>query len=572
MKPFLPRDYQIESVNSLWGAFAEYNKIDPLICLPTGTGKASLLGMIIQDIYKNWPSTGKVIVLTHVKELVENDAKAIRWVWPQVPLSIYSAGAGEKDLSGRVIVAGIQSFAAVAHTIRNPSVVLIDEAHMVPADAETTYRKVIDCLKVANHKLVVIGLTATPFRMKGGSLLNHGLFNHIAYDASQADRFIKFIDDGYLVKLIPKATDTYLDTSSVQEVAGDFNQKQLQAAVDRDDLTYGCCMETIQKAGGRKKWLVFAAGVEHAEHVANMFNQLGIPTGCIHSKMKGSRDEEIAKFERGEYRALVNNGILTTGYDCPAIDLLVILRPTKSNVLWIQILGRGTRPFFAPGYDLSTRDGRLAAINSSCKQDCLVLDFAGNTTRLGPINEPFLPVKKKKGGPSECPMKECPTCRSYNYARAANCVDCGYEFPPPSLKINEGASEAVLVADTKPIIEDVPVDFATYSLYSKPGKPDSIKVVYQCGFIMYQQWLCIEHQGGSRGKAIDWWQKNVGATSRPPATCSEFLGRKSELRTPVSIKIWRKVGPRGGKGYPDILSVDYEELENESKAETADCA
>lgn len=572
MRKFIPRDYQIEAVNALWGAFAEYQKIDPLLCLPTGTGKASLLGMIIQDIYRNWPGTGKVIVLTHVKELVENDAKSIKWVWPQASVSIYSAGAGEKDLSGQVIVAGVQSFAAVAHTVRNPCVVLVDEAHMVPADDETLYRKVINTLRQTNPNMVVIGLTATPFRMKGGSLLNHGLFNHVAYDATQADRFVQFINDGYLIKLIPKATDTYLDTSTVAEVGGDFNQKQLQAAVDRDDLTYGCCMEMLQKGANRKKWLVFAAGVDHAEHVAKMLNTLGIPTGVIHSRMKGNRDEELAKFERGDYRALVNNGVLTTGYDCPAIDLLAILRPTKSNVLWIQILGRGTRPFFSPGFDIATRDGRLAAINASVKKDCLVLDFAGNTARLGPINEPFLPVKKKKGGPSECPMKVCEKCSSYNFARAAQCTECGHDFPPPSLKIAEGASENELIADTQPVIENIPVEFATYSIYQKPGKPDSIKVIYQSGFLLHSQWLCFEHTGGARGKAIDWWQKNVGVDSRPPGTCVEFLGRKNELRTPIGIRIWQKRGPRGGKGYPDILKVLYEEDRHELELETADAA
>lgn len=563
---FTPRDYQVEAVNALWGAFAERTNINPLLCLPTGTGKASLIGMIIKDIYSNWPTTGKVIVLTHVKELVENDAKSIRWVWPQSPLSIYSAGAGVKDLSGRVIVAGIQSFIAVASTIHKPSVVIVDEAHMIPADSESTYRDCIDILRRANPKLVVIGLTATPFRMKGGSLLNCGIFNHIAYDATQADRFVKFIDDGYLIKPVAKATTAFLDVSSVDTVAGEYNQKQLQAAVDRDDLTYACLTETINRAADRKKWLIFASGVEHVEHVTEMLNNLGIPAAGIHSRMKKGRDEKIAAFERGDIRALVNNGILTTGYDCPGIDLIVILRPTRSNVLWIQMLGRGTRPLFAPGFDISTKPGRLHAIATSTKHDCLVLDFAGNTSRLGPINDPILPVKGKKGS-SEPPMKICPKCSTYNYARANRCTECSHEFPPPETKLHAFASDAELVTDSTPVVEVIPVDFVTYSLYTKPGKPASIKLTYTAGMRMFSHWLCIEHSGSVAGKAKRWWMDNVDST--PPTTCKEFLDRKGELRTPTAIRVWMKKGPRGGQGYPEILATlygDEHELHEETEA------
>lgn len=574
MRQFIPRDYQEEAALALWGTFAERVRVNPLICLPTGTGKASLLGMIIKDIYLNWPTTGTTIVLTHVKELVENDAKSIKWVWPQAPLSIYSAGAGVKDLSGRVIVAGIQSFAAVAHTIRNPCVVLIDEAHLVPADTETTYRKTIDVLRQANPNLVVIGLTATPFRAKGGMLTECGLFNHVAYDATQADRFMQFIRDGYLIRPVVKGTDTQLDITGVGIVGDDFNQRQLQQAVDRYDLTYACLTEVLAKASDRKKWLIFAAGVEHTEHVADMLNSFGIPTGFVHSKMKGNRDDELKKFESGEYRALVNNGILTTGYDCPGIDCIVILRPTRSNVLWIQILGRGTRPDFALGYDIATKAGRLAAIQASTKRDFLVLDFAGNTARLGPINDPHLPVKGKKGG-GDPPMKVCPKCDTYNYARAAKCstltkhslpededFGCGHEFPPPELKVTSTASTDEVIADAPLTVELIPVDFAAYSLHTKPGKPTSIKVVYQCGLRLFTEWLCFEYEGAARKKAERWWRDNTEG-AMPPNTCGDFLLRKGELRSPKYIRVWLKRGPRGGAAYPQILATLYEEPVNE---------
>lgn len=565
-KPFIPRDYQVEAVNALWSAFAETQRIDPLVCLPTGTGKASLLGMIIHDIYYNWPDTGTVIVLTHVKELVVNDAKSIKWVWPNARLSVYSNGAGSKDLSGQVIVAGIQSFIAVADLIKNPCVVLVDEAHMIPTDAESTYRKCIDILRKKNPKMVVIGLTATPFRSKGGMLIDHGLFNHIAYDATQAERFVKFIDDGYLAPIVPKATNTSVSDEGIRITAGEYNLGDMQELFDQDHLTRACVKEIVESGRNRKKWLIFASGIEHAEHVAAMLRAFGIPTGCVHSKMEGDRDDELAKFEAGEYRAMVNNGILTTGYDCPGIDLIAMLRITRSNVLWIQMLGRGTRPLFAPGFDITTKAGRLAAIAASDKQNCLVLDFGNNTLRLGPINDPQLPDKKKKGG-GPAIMKTCPKCKSYNYARVINCTgineeeeQCDYIFPDPELKIDTTASghELITKTDSTPIIEVLPVDFTTYSLYSRPGKPSSIKVIYTVGLRHFSQWVNIEHQGTARGVATDWWTNATLPSSIRPESCAEFLSRKAEIVQPSHIRVWMKKGPRGGKGFPTILKVLYD--------------
>jgi len=566
MKPFIPRDYQIEAVDALWTAFAETQRIDPLVCLPTGTGKASLLGMIIKDIYTNWPDTGTVLVLTHVKELVVNDAKAIKWVWPNARVSIYSDGAGEKDLTGQIIVAGIQSFKSVAHTIKNPCVVLVDEAHMIPVNAESDYRKTIDILRLANPKMVVIGLTATPFRSKGGMLVNNGLFNHTAYDATQSERFVQFITDGYLSPVVPKGTDTRVSDAGIRITAGEYNLGDMQELFDQDHLTRACVEEIIEKGRYRKKWLIFASGIDHANHVAEMLRAMGIPTGCIHSKMKGNREDELAKFESGEYRAMVNNGVLTTGYDCPGIDLIGMLRITRSNVLWIQMLGRGTRPLFAPGHNIAEKAGRLAAIALSDKQNCLVLDFGNNTLRLGPINDPQLPDKKKKGnGPAI--MKECPKCKTHNYARVLNCVGiaddeaqtpCDYVFPDPELKIDTSASAQEFIVDSAPIIEVFEVDHTTYSLYSKPGKPGSIKVIYAVGLRLFSQFVNIGHSGDSRGMAIDWWNKATGTIGDVPKDCTEFLLRKNELKQPTHLRVWMKKGPRGGKGYPTILKVLYE--------------
>lgn len=563
-KPFLERDYQHAAVNYLWQAFAERSGVvNPLVIMPTGTGKASTLGMIIRDIYANWPNTGRVIVLTHVKELVEQDASSIQWVWPNVSLSVYSSGLNSKDLSGKVIVAGIQSFVNIAHEIDNPSVVLIDEAHMIPMAAETTYRRTLDILRKANPKLVCIGLTATPFRMKGGHLLDCGLFNHVACDFSSRDKYMRFVREGYLARLTSKPTTAYLDVSNVDEVAGEYNLGQLAKAVDRLELTEACCREMLLKGHDRKKWLIFASSIEHAEHIAEVLNDLGVRTGVVHSKMSGSRDPVIKEFKtlNSGMRALVNMGVLTTGFDYPHIDLIGDMRPTKSAPLHVQKLGRGTRPVYAPGYDLTTITGRLMAIAAGPKADgCLVLDFARNIENLGPINDPIIPQskKKKKGsnsnGSGDLPVKICPKCDSYCAVRASECDDCGFEFPPPRVDLERTASIADVMADgpDEIVTEDFDVTSVNYSVYHKPGKPASIRATYSCGLSLYNQWLCFEHKGSAAGIAKRWWIANAGESSKVPKTCMDFMIRRAELRKPEKLRVWIKK-----KGPPEVLCPVY---------------
>lgn len=558
---FIPRPYQNAAVNYLWQSFAERSgHIDPLIVMATGTGKASLLGMIIRDIYANWPGTKRVIVLTDSQELVEQDAKSIKWVWPAASVSVYSAGLKQKDLSGRVIVAGIQSFANVAHEVEGPSVVLIDEAHKIPAKAETLYLRTIETLREKNPKLVCIGLTATPWRMKGGHLLDCGLFNHLACDFATKDVFVRFVREGYLAKLTTKSTATQFDLSAVSDVAGDYHQGQLAAAVDQSGTTLECCKEMFAKGHDRKKWLIFAASIDHAEHIAEILNDMGVRTGVIHSKMakSASRTQVISDFKSGKLRALVNMGVLTTGFDEPGIDLLVLMRPTKSISLHVQILGRGTRPVFAPGFDLTTIEGRLSAIAAGTKANgCLVLDFASNILRLGPINDPILPDKKKKGGSDAPPMKTCPDCLSQWASRTAVCDDCGYVFPPPVVDIGAGASEQTAIAgmgdDTPQTldVQDVPVDMVTYALYQKPGKPPSIRAIYHCGLRQYNSWLNFEHKGAAQGLARKWWKDNTGNADYPN-TCEDFIVRKAELQKPVCVRVWFK------KPYPEVLCAVYQ--------------
>jgi superfamily II DNA or RNA helicase len=118
--------------------------------------------------------------------------------------------------------------------------------------------------------------------------------------------------------------------------------------VNTDDKNNAAIQEALEQGHDRNCWLAFCAGVDHADAVAGLLNSYGVPAAAVHSKLSaGERDARIAAFKSGELRCITNNNILTTGFDHPPVDMILMLRPTMSTVLWIQMLGRGTRPYDA---------------------------------------------------------------------------------------------------------------------------------------------------------------------------------------------------------------------------------
>jgi DNA repair protein RadD len=242
------------------------------------------------------------------------------------------------------------------------------------------------------------------------------------------------------------------------------------------------------------------------------------------------RDSAIAGFKSGYYRAAVNNNVLTTGFDFPEIDLIVMLRPTASTVLWVQMLGRGTRP--ARG-----------------KQDCLVLDFAGNTRKLGPINDPVIPRRKGAGG-GTAPVKECPACATWNHASARRCIHCLFEFPI-AVKIQETASTQELIRGEVPVVEICAVNHISTIWHQKHGKTPTVKVRYVCGLSTFTEYVCFEHTNYAGVRARHWWkQRALG--KEYPFNCDDAILRFEELQRPTHIKVWLN------KEYPEILAYCFD--------------
>lgn len=531
---YIPYPHQIEAVESIFNYYANGGVGHPVVAMPTATGKSLVIGEFCKATLKTWPRQ-RIICLTHVKELIEQNAEKIRTQWPQVPLGIFSAGLKRRDTHHPLIYGGCKSVVNCIEKFGHRDLMLVDEAHLISLKDGTNYQKIIAGLRVINPNMKVIGFTATPYRTGQGLLIEGGLFTDVCYDLTSFKEFNKLIAGGYLVAPVPKRTKTELDTSKVHIVAGDFNQDELQKAVDIESVTYAACQESVEEGFDRNSWLAFASGIEHAEHITAILQSFGIDAATVHSKMAAEQaDERIKRFRAGKLRCIVNYGKLTTGFDHPPIDFILMLRPTTSTVLWVQMLGRGTRPSPA-----------------TLKENCLVLDFARNTLRLGPINDPVIPHKRVKGDiPGVAPVRVCEVCGVYNHARAVVCCSCGAVFPKTEKLVGIAGTEALIRQEVEPIVGHFEVQRVIYNRHQKIGSPPMIKVSYFCGLQMFSEWVCLEHEGFAAKKARSWWRERMGVMVAPPST-DEALKYVANLRKPKRIRVWTN------KKYPEVLGYEY---------------
>jgi DNA repair protein RadD len=539
------RWYQEEAVQALFRFpyWDEYNRTinNPVIAMPTGTGKSHVIGALFHRIIGLYPQM-RGMMLTHVKELIQQDLNKFLEIWPLAPVGVYSASLKRKDTIFPITFGGVASVVRNVAAFGHIDFLGIDECHLVSDEEASMYVRIITELRKVNPYLKVFGLSATIYRLGMGYLTEGNIFSHVAYDVTGLEAFNRLIAEGYISPLIPKRTRTQLDIKNVGISKGDYKQNELQAAVDKDEITRAALEETCQYGQDRRSWMIFASGIDHACHCADMLNQWGITAAAVHSKTPHDlRDKIIAAYKAGQIRALCGMNVFTTGFDHPMMDLIACIRPTLSPVLWVQMLGRGTRP--SP---------------ETFKQNCLVLDFAGNTKRLGPINDPIIPRKKGEGG-GPAPTKLCTACDTYNHISVRFCVCCGAEFSF-EIKITETASTEELIKNELPVCEWFDVQHVVYSKWVKgqwskagpDGKaPPTVKVEYFCnnGLHKFNEYIGLEHGGLMGKKARDWWR--LRHWSEPPKTTDDALNYISELRAPKRILV------HVNKQYPQVLNYEW---------------
>ncbi|HBH7888623.1 TPA: DEAD/DEAH box helicase [Vibrio parahaemolyticus] len=382
------RPYQADSVKAVIHYFRKHST-PAVIVLPTGAGKS----LVIAELARL--AKGRVLVLAHVKELVEqNHAKYEGY---GLKGAIFSAGLGRKETDQQVVFASVQSVVRNLDSFKNQfSLLIIDECHRVPDDKNSSYQKVITHLRELNPGIKVLGLTATPYRLGMGWIYQYHTRGQVRTEESRFFRDCIFelpirylLDENFLTpaRMMDAPVLSY-DFSQLKPAnTGRYKEAEMDMVIDKAKrATPQIVEQIIQYARERKGVMIFAATVRHAQEIHGLLPE-GETAIVIGDTPTPERDAIIQAFKNREIKYLVNVSVLTTGFDAPHVDLIAILRPTESVSLYQQIVGRGLRL-------------------SEGKNECLVLDYAGNSYDLyqPEVGDP------KPDSTSEIITIPCPAC------------------------------------------------------------------------------------------------------------------------------------------------------------------
>lgn len=547
------RNYQDIGATKIIKWFKNNPRKNCLALFITGTGKSIILSEVIRRILFENPRK-KFLVLTSTKELVDQDEQAMLSLWKTAPTGVFCAGLKRKEVA-QVTFATIGSIAKKVDLFGSIDYVIIDEVQNCSHNENTQYRRLLNELWQVNEDMQVLGITATAYRMSGGSLLDDHIFHGVAIDATTFESFDWFWRQNYISKIVSKRTVTQLDVSSVKMRHGEFIEHDLQEAVDKEEITRAALSEAVEYGKDRYAWIVFGTGIDHCQHICDMLNnEFNVSARVVHSKMSDAeRDANIADFKAGKYTACVNNIVLLTGFDKRDIDMIIDLQPTNSTSRHLQKYGRSLRIAPKEGMPLDTIEERAAAIAAGKKPNgALILDYSNNCYRNGSVNDPIIPTKKGKKGGGTPPVKTCPVCGTISHPSVRYCPDCDYQFPF-EVKITQKASTLDVVA-TAPRTKIVHNDDKTWmdvhdvsykKHFSKAGKY-SLKITYHCGYNSYNEYKPVE---GSYGLFVSWWYKRCNGYA--PKTLDEALLYVSQLAKPTKILVGKN-----GK-YDNVSSHEF---------------
>jgi DNA repair protein RadD len=544
------RPYQKEAVDSVWQYLQDHDD-NPCVVLPTGSGKSVVLGKIASDAVTLWG--GRVLILAHVKELLEQNAAKVRALCNGIPVGVYSAGLKSRDTDTPVLVAGIQSVYNKADVLGAFDLIIVDEAHLIAPDGDGMYRSFLNDMQIINPHVRVIGFTATPYRLKGGLICQpENILNAVCYDAGVKE----MIQQGYLSPLISRSGRVEAQLSNLHVRGGEFLNAEITAAMDKEEITTAACNEIVILTKERKSVLIFATSVEHCEHIVARLRFLGQEVEIVTGDTPAGERAEILDRFKGKLvpadlfgatkpiiKYLVNVNVLTTGFDAPNVDCVVLLRPTASAGLYVQMVGRGFR--------LSPQTG---------KTDCLVLDYGENVLRHGPVD--CVTVKDKTSGKGAAPAKKCPECLALIHAAYSKCPSCGFVFPPSeSTNLqHQASSEGILSGQA--VVTEYNVGRVFYSVHAKKGAdediPRTMRVDYEVGFHQFKsEWVCPEHSGYARTKFEKWWKERAADGCPMPGDADEAveLASKGYIASPR----WIKVKKVSGEKFERICSWELNE-------------
>lgn len=531
------RDYQQAAIDCAFN-WMRVHQGNPAIVIPTAGGKSPTMASMARTIVEQWG--GRVGIIAHTEELVGQNFAKLRQIWPDAPAGVYAAGLRRKDRFDKILSMQMQSCYKRMHEFGKFDMLLIDEAHRIPLESDGMYRQLINGARKFNPDVRVCGYTATPYRLQGRAVPVCGpdyILNDVCYEVGVAE----LIERGFLSRLVSKRGLASVDASEAKKRGGEYIESELAKITDKPDIVDAACREIIALAENRKAIIVFCCTIEHAEHVRDKMRELGETAEMLHGKTpKAERKDIINRHQRGEFRVIANVNVLSEGYDAPHIDCVAMLRATLSPGLYYQQVGRGLR--LSPG-----------------KADCLVLDFAGNITAHGPLDE--IKVSRPRNGKAAEVrtglVRTCLHCQTHVPITALVCPECGYNFPPAAREVNHLTSPtgaAILAAQRVPVWRDV--EDVSYMPHVGASGIEIMKVTYymQMGMYSVRDWVGFEHQGYAQNKARSWWQARAKpGCEHVPATVAQAVERASagEIKIPTRLLI-----DDAGK-YPEIKDYDY---------------
>ena len=482
----------------------------PVLSLPTGSGKSLVIAALAAQL------PGRILVATHRQELLEQNAAQLERFDDEAQSGIYSAGLRRRDDQGRVIFGGIQSIYWRMGMLQQSGAfryVIVDECHRVlPPSESSMYGTVF----AACPEALRVGLTATPYRLNNG-LLHEG--DDTWFSSMPVSIGIRDLTPQYLAPLAGVLTANGINVADVRIRAGEFVTRELSQAACEEEAIAGALDELCTIAATRQHWLLFCVDVAHSRLVHGALEERGMTSELVLGETpQDERRAALERFRDGTSRVLVNCEVATTGFDIPHIDCIAMLRPTQSKGLCVQMLGRGTRQ--APG-----------------KQDCLVLDFAGNIERHTPLDELTETTKSPSLTAREAQEAADRVARARSIAHGRM----------PSLADPMASHQGTVTYAVHR------VEYARVEARKYPGRYQ-IRLGYLCperpGRRWVTQYLCLEHSGWAQMQARSWFERRGLPI---PRTAADALPVLAQALAPTRIVV------REDADWPRVLIEQYDD-------------
>lgn len=466
------RKYQEQAITTIQTDLLEED--NALLQAATGAGKTVIFSHLIERYHTKFKFF-RTLILTRQKELVEQSFDKIKAVYPEGVENIgicCSSVSAKKQVKKPILIATPQSYSKLVQFCDPFNLIIIDEVHtLAPKNKTSQYKDIIDINRSKRPTARLLGFTATPYRLNHGYIFGNACkdesanwFDRLNYSISMDE----LQEQGYLCPIRYKASPSARkDLSSVKRTAGDYNEGDLSKVMIRH---IGSVLDSIEKhAQEREHIIIFCVTIEHAKRVSELLNSAGIDCDTVHSKMpKKERNRILEQFKSGRLRACCNVGVLTTGFDYPEIDCIVLARPTLSASLFVQMVGRGARI-------------------AEEKDDCIVLDLSDNYARHGHPAKPHVPTYKERWrfkSVEELEEKEeafgggkvCPSCNEIVTGTAEACSECGHFFAKVIKKVE--LVDIELKKEKQKTAKWFQVDSVKVELYTSSKKNEMIRVLF----------------------------------------------------------------------------------------------